>query len=152
MTSIFSDFVRVSDTGIKQQYSVVKPPLDYIEEFNFRNNNSFEEIYSKREGQQMFGVARCMRKPDIDKIDIEKFCRTSTDSLFLFYNLNRGKHLHLPRSLYTYIRREGSDSGKMSSDDRKSFNTNANYYINKLKNSLDRVATNIHILLMPQSG
>ena len=132
ITSIFSDFIRVSDKGVKQQYSVVKPPLDYVEEFNFRNNNSFEEIYSKREGQQMFGAARCMRKPDTDKIDIEKSCRTSTDSLFLFYNLNRGKHLHLPRRLYTYIRREGSDSGKMSSDDRKNFNINANYYINKL--------------------
>ena len=107
VVSIFSDFVRVSENGTKEQYSIVQPPLDYVKEFNFRNNNSFEEIYSKRSGQQMFGVGRCMRKPIENKIHIEKNCRTSTDSLFLFYNLNRGKHLHLPRRLYTYIKRQG---------------------------------------------
>ena len=136
VTSIFSDFIKVSEKGEKEQYSTVKPSLDYAKEFNFRNNNSFEKIYSKRSGQQMFGVGRCMRKPTEDKIHIEKNCRTSTDSLFLFYNLNRGKHLHLPRRLYTYIKRKGSDSGKMSAKEYADFNTNANYYIDKLQPSL----------------
>ena len=58
VVSIFSDFVRVSENGTKEQYSIVQPPLDYVKEFNFRNNNSFEEIYSKRSGQQMFGAVR----------------------------------------------------------------------------------------------
>ena len=135
IVSIFSDNIRVSDMGEKQQYSIIRPCNDYIEEFDFRNNNSFEEIYSKRESQQMFGHARCMRKPTETKIHIEKNCKTSTDSLFLFYNLNRGRHLHLPRNLYTYVRREGSDSGHMSPEEHKDFNLNANYYINKLKES-----------------
>jgi len=141
VTSIFSDFVKVSEHGVKQQYSVVRPPKDYIKEFQFRNNNSFEEIYSKREGQQMFGVARCMRKPN--KIHIEKNCRTSTDSLFLFYNLNRGKHLHLPRRLYTYIKRDGSDSGTMPPSEYIDFNMNANYYVNQspLPNDFDPYAS-----------
>ena len=136
VTSIFSDFIKISEKGNKEQYSAVLPSLDYVKEFNFRNNNSFEEIYSKRSGQQMFGHARCMRKPTEDKIHIEKNCRTSTDSLFLFYNLNRGKHLHLPRRLYTYINREGSDSSKMSAKEYVNFNSNVNYYIDKLQPSL----------------
>lgn len=138
VTSIFSDYIRVSETGAKEQYSVVNPPKDYIEEFEFRDNSSLDKVYSKRSGQQMFGHARCMRKPTEDKIYIEKNCRTSTDSLFLFYNLNRGKHLHLPRRLYTYINHPGSDSSKMSSEEHADFNTNAKYYIEKLKTSNNR--------------
>lgn len=135
VTSIFSDFIRVGEEGGKQQYSLVTSPKTYTEEFHFRNTSSLDKVYSQRSGQQMFGHARCMRKPTENKIYIEKNCRTSTDSLFLFYNLNRGKHLHLPRRLYTYINREGSDSSKMSSEEYKDFNTNALYYIDKLASS-----------------
>lgn len=135
VTSIFSDYIKVSEDGLKLQYSTVSSPENYTEEFNFRDNSSVREVYTERTGQQMFGHARCMRKPTEDKIHIEKNCRTSTDSLFLFYNLNRGKHLHLPRRLYTYVNREKSDSSTMSAEEYANFNTNAKYYINKLTSS-----------------
>ncbi len=131
--SIFSDYIKVSDEGKKQQYSLINSSLDYNKEFTFRHNGTFKEVYAKRSGQSMFGHARCMRRPDENKIHIEKNCKTSTDSLFLFYNLNRGNHLHLPRRLYTYVNREGSDSGMMSSEEYSTFNTNAAFYMDSLQ-------------------
>lgn len=130
--SIFSDFNKVGEDGSLQQLSLIKQPeTDYLTEWEFRDTSEFSEIYSIRTGQSMFGVARCMRRPDEDKMKIEKLCKTSTDSLFLFYNLNRGEHLHIPRRLYTYINRDFSDSSLMSSDEHSEFNLNARKHMNE---------------------
>ena len=136
--SIFSDFNQIGDEGNLEQWSLVQPADDYFDEWNFRHHGEFWQIYSKRATQKMFGHGRAMRRLDIDAIPIEKACKTSTDTLFLMYNLNRGKHLHIPRRLYTYNNRAGSDSSFMSQEEHNDFNVNAAYYMTSaLDNMLD---------------
>ena len=129
---ILSDFNRVDEDNNLQMLSLVQPPTNYIEDFNLRNKGEFNTIYSKRSGQHLYGVGECMRRPAEDAMYIVKNCRSSNDSMNLFYNLSKGKHLHIPRQLYTYIRREGSISGVLSPEEHKDFNLNANYYIKNL--------------------
>ena len=129
VSSIYSDFNRVNEDNDLQMLSLVQPPTDYIEDFNLRNKGEFNTIYSKRSGQHMYGVSRCMRRPAEDAMHIVKNCRSSNDTMFLFFNLNKGDHLNIPRQLYTYIRRKNSDSGVLSTEEHEDFNLNANYYI-----------------------
>ena len=132
---ILSDFNRVDESNNLQMLSLIQPPTNYIEDFNLRNKGEFNTIYSKRSGQHLYGVGECMRRPVEDKMYILKNCVSSNDSMNLFYNLSKGKHLHIPRQLYTYIRREGSISGVLSPEEHKDFNLNANYYIKNLPSS-----------------
>lgn len=125
VASIFCDFQQVDEHGNLEQWSAVQPSDDYLKEWKLRHQGEFWEIYKQRQTQKMFGHARAMRKPDVNSLPIVKSCKTSTDTYFLFYNLVRGKHLHIPRNLYTYIRRPGSDSGKMSQEEHNNFNINA---------------------------
>jgi autotransporter strand-loop-strand O-heptosyltransferase len=131
--SIFSGFKETNEDLKVQKYGIILPVENYIEEFEYRNNSDVNELWSKKSSYSMFGVGRCMRRPTDDKFEIIDNCRTSTDTLFLFYNLCRGKHLHLPRNLYTYVKRENSDSSKMSFEEHKKFNMNASKYIEKYK-------------------
>jgi autotransporter strand-loop-strand O-heptosyltransferase len=123
--SIFCDFTQVKENGVLEQWSAVQPVDDYLKEWNFRHYGEFWQIYNQRPTQKMFGVARAMRKPDVNSLPIIENCKTATDTYFLFYNLNRGKHLHIPRNLYTYIRRSGSDSMEMNDIEHQNFNLNA---------------------------
>ena len=125
--SIFSDYHQVTPDGNLEQWSLVKPVEDYLEEWNFRHYGNFWEIYSERSTQKMFGHARSMRRVDTKQLPILKECKTSTDTYFLFYNLTRGKHLHIPRNLYTYINRPGSDSSAMTIEEHTDFNLNASF-------------------------
>lgn len=125
--SLFSDSHQVDEEGNLNQWTLVQPTEDYLEEWNLRHTGEFWDIYSQRATQSMFGTARCMRRVDIDKLPILKNCKTSTDTYFLFYNLTRGPHLHIPRRLYTYVRRPGSDSGQMTPEEHSDFNLNASY-------------------------
>ena len=127
--SIFSDFDQIGEEGNLEQWSLIKPTKEYQHEWDFRHNGEFWDIYSQRATQKMFGHGRAMRRLDIDAIPIEKSCKTSTDTLFLMYNLNRGKHLHIPRKLYTYNNRPGSDSSAMSEEEHYDFNLNATHYM-----------------------
>mgnify|MGYP001187365040 FL=1 len=127
--SIFSDYVQRNVEGDLEQWSAVQPKKDYEKEWEFRHNADFWEIYQKRASQKMFGHARCMRRPDVKSLPILESCKTSTDTYFLFYNLTRGTHLNIPRSLYTYIRRPGSDSGKMTTEEHEKFNLNASQFM-----------------------
>ena len=129
VNSIYSDYNRTDESGTLQMLSLVQPPTNYVDDFNFRHEGEFNTIYSKRSGQHLYGHARCMRRPLEDKIQIFKNCKSSNDTMFLFYNLSKGKHLHIPRRLYTYIRRKESDSGILTQEEHKDFNTNANPYI-----------------------
>ena len=129
VNSIYSDYNRTDESGTLQMLSLVQPPTNYVDDFNFRHEGEFNTIYSKRSGQHLYGHARCMRRPLEDKIQIFKNCKSSNDTMFLFYNLSKGKHLHIPRRLYTYIRRKESDSGVLTREEHKDFNTNANPYI-----------------------
>lgn len=132
--SIFSDFIRTNVDGGLEQYFFVKPPEDYVAEFNYRSTTDVNQHWKDRSSYNMFGHARCMRRPTESGMHMTKNTRTSTDTLFTFYNLTRGKHLHIPRRMYTYVRRDGSDSGRMSAEEYREFNTNASYYINKYAN------------------
>lgn len=132
--SVFSDSIMTNIKGQLQQYFFVKPPEDYVAEFKYRSINDVNQLWKDRSSYNMYGHARCMRRPEDNKIQIVKNIRSSTDTLFTFYNLTRGKHLHIPRRLYTYVRRDESDSGWMSTQEYSDFNTNANYYIEKYSN------------------
>ena len=129
--SIFSDSTMTNTDGQLQQYFFVKPPEDYLAEFKYRSTTDVNKHWKNRSSYNMYGHARCMRRPTESGMHMTKNTRTSTDTLTMFYNLTRGKHLHIPRRLYTYVRREGSDSGWMSAEEHSDFNTNANYYIDK---------------------
>ena len=130
ISSIFCDFLQYKD-GELEQWSLVEPAIDYKEEWKLRNEGAFWDIYAKRNTQKMFGVARAMRKPISKSLPIEKNCKTATDTYFLFYNLTRGKHLHIPRNLYTYHRRSGSDSQQLSEEEYANFNLNARPFIER---------------------
>lgn len=129
--SVFSDSTMTNVEGQLQQYFFVKPPKDYVAEFNYRSTNDVNHLWKDRSSYNMYGHARCMRRPTESQMHMTKNTRTSTDTLFTFYNLTRGKHLHIPRRMYTYVRRDGSDSGMMSAEEFADFNTNANHYIDK---------------------
>lgn len=123
--SIFSDYHQVTDDGSLEQWSLVQEPDNWLTEWQFRHNEEFWTKYSNRNTQKAFGAGRAMRRPDVKSLPIQKECKTATDTFFLFYNLTRGKHLHLPRNLYTYNRRSGSDSGALSQEESTNFNINA---------------------------
>ena len=133
IVSIFSNYKQVNTDHQIQQYNIITPPKDYIKEFDYRTNKETNKLWVNRSSYSMFGHARCMRRSQENKMDIRDNVRTSTDSLFLFYNLNRGKHLHIPRNLFTYVRRENSDSSQMTPEEYKSFNINAKHQIEKYK-------------------
>jgi len=126
--SLFSDAHQIGVEGELQQWSLIQPTEDYFKEWDFRHNDEFWDIYSYRATQRMFGCGRAMRRIT-GQIPITKNCKTATDTLFLMYNLTRGAHLHIPRKLYTYIRRPGSDFGAMSEEEHLDFNLNANQYM-----------------------
>ena len=133
--SIFSDYNQIEEgTGNLQQWSLVQEPENWLEEWNFRHTGEFWEIYSKRNTQKVFGHARAMRRPEVKSLPILKECKTATDTYFLFYNLTRGKHLHIPRNLYTYKRRNNSDSGMLSIEEREQFNLNVEPFFKDFKN------------------
>ena len=131
--SIFSGFKEVNEDLQIQKYGIILPVENYIEEFNYRNKTDVNKIWFERSSYSMFGVGRCMRKPTDEKIKIIDNCRTSTDTLFFFYNLLRGKHLHIPRNLYSYIKRNDSDSSEMAIEEFNKFNLNALKYIEEYK-------------------
>ena len=133
--SIFCDYHTVeSSTNNLQQWSLVQEPENWLEEWNFRNKGEFWDIYSKKNTQKMFGHGRVMRRPETTSLPIAKECKTATDTFFLFYNLSRGKHLHIPRNLYTYKRREGSDSGKLTKQEAEEFNLNSQQFFKNYTN------------------
>lgn len=123
--SIFSDYHQVDEHGNLEQWSLVQPPKDWGSEWLFRHHSEFWQMYSNSNTQKMFGHGRCMRRPDVRSLPIVESCKTSTDTYFLFYNLLRGEHLHIPRNLYTYCNRPGSDSSGMTEEEHKAFNKNA---------------------------
>lgn len=127
--SIFTDYLQKTPEGGLEQWSLVEPADNFASEWRFRHNSEFWEIYSNRNTQRAFGAGRAMRRPDENSLPIIKECKTSTDTFFLFYNLARGKHLHIPRNLYTYVRRPGSDSGAMTEQEHADFNVNATPFI-----------------------
>lgn len=127
--SIFSDINQVDEDNNLEQWSIIPPVDDYVDEWRLRHTGEFWDIYGQRATQKMFGCGRAMRRLDTDSIPILKECKTATDTLFLMYNLNRGKHLHIPRRLYTYNNRAGSDSGFMTEQEHKDFNVNAIPYM-----------------------
>lgn len=129
--SVYCDSTMTNVEGQLQQYFFVKPPENYLAEFNYRSSTNVNHHWLNRSSYNMYGHARCMRRPTESGMHMVKNTRTSTDTLFTFYNLTRGMHLHIPRRLYTYVRREGSDSGWMSAEEHAEFNTNARYYIDK---------------------
>lgn len=131
--SIFSNYKQVNSEYKTQQYNIITPTKDYVKEFEYRNSVSTNDLWINRSSYSMFGHARCMRRPEDDRMDILGNVRTSTDSLFLFYNLNRGKHLHIPRNLFTYIRRKNSDSSQMSEEEYSNFNLNAIHHLERYK-------------------
>lgn len=135
VSSIYSDFNKVDEKNNLQMLSLVKSPSNFLKEFQFRDTQDFSTIYSKRSGQHMFGVARAMRNPKQDKLQIRELCRTATDSLFLFFSLTKGDHLHIPRKLYTYINRPNSDSSWMPPEEISKFNLNVQDYLKQYKNS-----------------
>lgn len=133
VVSIFSNYKQVNSDYKIQQYNLITPTKDYIKEFEYRSGTDTNDLWVNRSSYSMFGHARCMRRPEDDKIDIVDNVRTSTDSLFLFYNLNRGKHLHIPRNLFTYVRRKNSDSSQMSEEEHSYFNLNAMHHLERYK-------------------
>ena len=137
VSCIFSDYDKTDEDGNLAEMSLCQDISNYAEEFHFRDTYTWDEKMNQRFGQSMFGHGRCMRRPEDDSMEIVKECKTSTDSLFLFYNLTRGSHLHIPRKLYTHIRRDGSDSGQMSAEEFSDFNTNAKHWIAKYDASSD---------------
>lgn len=131
VVSIFSNSRETNDKIQLQKYHIIQPPKDYVEEFTYRDNKDTNLLWVNRSSYGMYGHARCMRRPEDSKMKIIDNIKTSTDTLFLFYNLNRGKHLHIPRNLFTHVKRKNSDSGMMTDDEYKNFNLNANYHINR---------------------
>jgi autotransporter strand-loop-strand O-heptosyltransferase len=136
--SIFSNLSQTSDDGKLLKYYMIEPVDNYVEEFNMRTNTKTDDLWVNRLSYSMFGHGRCMRRPEENFMKIVGNQKTSTDSLFLFYNLNRGDHLNLPRNLYTYVKRDGSDSGIMSEYEFSSFNKNAQYHIDLYKTKENR--------------
>ena len=126
--SLFSDAHQIGVEGELQHWTLIQPADDYFDEWNFRHHGEFWQIYSQRATQRMYGCGRASRRID-EQILITKNCKSANDTLFLMYNLTRGAHLHIPRKLYTYIRRPGSDSGPMSEEEHLYFNLNANRYM-----------------------
>lgn len=133
VVSIFSNSRETNDKLQLQKYHIIQPPKDYVEEFKYRVNKESNLLWINRCSYGMYGHARCMRRPEDSKMEIIDNVKTSTDTLFLFYNMNRGKHLHIPRNLFTYVKRKNSDSGVMTDDEYSNFNLNANYHIDRYK-------------------
>jgi autotransporter strand-loop-strand O-heptosyltransferase len=130
--SIFSNFYETDKNLNVQKFGLIQPPDDYIEEYNYRTNTDTNLLWFNRPYYSMYGVGRCMRRPLDNKLKIVENVKTSADTLMLFYNLIRGKHLHIPRNLYTYVRRPNSDSAViMSTEEYSKFNINAEKYIKK---------------------
>lgn len=136
--SIFSNLSQVNEEGQLLKYYLTQPVDDYVEEFETRTQTKTDDLWENRVSYSMFGHGRCMRRPEGSGMTIMGNQKTSTDSFFLFYNLNRGDHLNIPRNLYTYVRRENSDSGLLTDEESKKFNENANYYLNLYKNKTKR--------------
>ena len=87
ISCIFSDYNKIDEAGNLAEMSLCQPISNYKEEFFLRDTYTWDEKMNQRFGQSMFGAGRCMRRPEDDVIKILKECKTSTDSLFLFYNL-----------------------------------------------------------------
>jgi hypothetical protein len=136
--SIFSNLSQVNEEGKLLKYYLTQPVDDYVEEFEMRTQTKIDDLWENRVSYSMFGCGRCMRRPKDSSMMIMGNQKTSTDSFFLFYNLNRGDHLNIPRNLYTYIRRDNSDSGFLTVEESRKFNENANYYLNLYKNKTKR--------------
>lgn len=124
--SIFCDYKVVGEDGKLQRYGLVHSSRDLIEEFNFRTyqDKSYLGIWEKKPSWSMFGVGRCFRRSKFDKFEIGKRCRTATDSMVLFNTMLEGDHLHIPMDLYTYERKEGSDSGTLTQEEMSNYNVN----------------------------
>ena len=130
--SIFSDYKKIENDRLTE-YSLVKPFSDPVREFNIRTNSpNYMSVWEKSSSWNMFGHGRSFRKTSLDKFEIVKKCRTATDSMTFFNTLLTGNHLHLPMTLYTYERIEGSDSYQpMGEQDLIDYNANTLHALSK---------------------
>lgn len=141
--SLFCDYKTTNDKGQKETYSLIKHSEDLLEDFDIRIDSTYMSIWEKRSTWNMFGHARSFRRSVFDKFEIDKKCRTATDSMTLFNSLLEGNHLHIPMNLYTYERRKNSDSfTPMSEQELIDYNVNtlkaiSKYRENPMYGSLD---------------
>tara|TARA_R110000772_G_scaffold81439_2_gene173255 strand:+ start:35839 stop:39126 length:3288 start_codon:yes stop_codon:yes gene_type:complete len=127
VNSLFSDYKVINDEGKLEWYSLVKPSINIINEFNVRTyqQRSFLGIWEKCPSWVMFGHARCFRRSNFDSFEIDKKCKTATDSMVLFNSMIEGDHLHIPMNLYTWERRKDSDSATpLSNEEMIDYNRN----------------------------
>lgn len=124
--SIFCDYKTTNESGKLERYGLVRPSDDVLSEFNIRTYDStYMGIWQKSSSWSMFGHGRCFRRSEFDRFEIDKRCKTATDSMVLFNTLVEGNHLHLPMDLYTYERRPNSDSfSHMTQEESENYNVN----------------------------
>jgi autotransporter strand-loop-strand O-heptosyltransferase len=133
VNSLFCDYKVTDQDGKLQRHGLVKPSINLINDFNVRTyQHSYLGIWGKCHSWSMFGVGRCFRRSQFDHFEIDKRCKTATDSMVLFNAMLEGDHLHIPINLYTYERRVNSDSSAFLSQEESE-----NYNINTLK-ALDK--------------
>ena len=133
--SLFSDFTCINEQGELQRFGAIQPLNtidDFKSAFNLRTHHTGDEITLQSYSWSMYGLGRCFRKiPKLKKFPIKYVGKTATDSFLLFTTLHYGPHLHIPKNLYTWVLREGSDSGKMTSEEYDHYNDNTKLAISK---------------------
>lgn len=144
---IFCDYEVRSEDKKLERISCVKnqKDKDWIYEFYDRTKSSYNNIWAKYHSWNMYGTARCFRKIKENKFEIEKKCKSSTDSLVLFSCLRKGNFLNVPRNLYTAIKRNSSDSSvSLSLEEINDYNKNAILNINEYKKDKKYGSLNIY--------
>lgn len=142
VNSLFCDYKVVDQDNNLQRYGLVKPSTDLINDFNIRTyqNNTYMQIWEKCHSWSMFGVARCFRRSKFNCFEIDKRCKTATDSMVLFNCMIEGDHLHIPMDLYTYERRENSDSSVvLTQEESENYNVNTIKAMEKYKETSNKV-------------
>ena len=105
-----------SDEPLKIKINKFHPNIDYLNNLNY----------------YCFGFLRCFKNTDDMKFLIKDFDACAEDSYHSMFINSVGKWLHIPRNLYTWMYRDGSES---HSQKKSNFNDNFDIAYNKLINS-----------------
>jgi autotransporter strand-loop-strand O-heptosyltransferase len=105
-----------SDEPLKIKINKFHPCIDYLNNLNY----------------YCFGFLRCFKNTDDMKFLIKDFDACAEDSYHSMFINSVGKWLHVPRNLYSWIYRDGSES---HSQKKSNFNDNFDIAYNKLINS-----------------
>ena len=112
---------------LKTKINKFHPHVDYLNNLNY----------------YCFGLLRCFKNTNEIQFLIKDFDACGEDSYHAMYVNSFGKWLHVPRNLYTWIYRDGSES---HSEKKNNFNDNFDTAYQKLINSESLIDTRFNCL------